>query len=303
MTFKDYYKILGLENKNVTQDKIKSAYREQAKKYHPDINGNSEERFKDINEAYSVLSNSAAKRKYDRMWMFYIGRAKKTSTKENKTIESIKNDFVNMFFGNSKDEDVENVEKFNFFDFNKKIPEKGENVETEIKISIEEAFYGVTKKISIRTIDEKIKTFTINIPAGIKNQEKMRLVGQGKLGKNGGKNGDLFITINLENSNKFRIDGIDLYTDLYLTPWEAALGTRAAIDGIDEQPLVYIPQGTQSGEKIRLPGKGYSDGKGGRGELIAEVKIMVPKQLTLEEKKLYEDLRKISKFNPRNSRI
>ena len=155
------------------------------------------------------------------------------------------------------------------------------------------------KKISIRTVEGKLKTFTVSIPKGIRNGEKIRLIGQGKKGKNGGKNGDLFIKINIKDDHKFRLQGCDIYTDLLLTPWEAALGTRANVETIDDETKVYIPQGIQSGEKIRIPGKGYQEGNGQRGDLIAEVKVMVPKQLTKEEKTMFEKLNEISNFNPR----
>ena len=137
---------------------------------------------------------------------------------------------------------------------------------------------------------------------GILNGEKIRLIGQGKPGENGGKNGDLFLKINIESNSKFKLQGYDLYTDLFLTPWEAALGTRANIKTIDDETKVYIPKGIQSGEKIKIPGKGYKTGTGTRGDLVAEVKVMVPKQLTEEEKTMFEKLNEISNFNPRNNR-
>ena len=109
----------------------------------------------------------------------------------------------------------------------------------------------------------------------------------------------MYIKIGIENSKKFRLKGYDLYTDLFLTPWEASLGTRVTIPTIDDETKIYIPQGIQSGEKLKIPNKGYNDGKGGRGDLIAEVKIMVSKNMNEQEKKLYEKLKEISKFNPR----
>lgn len=115
-----------------------------------------------------------------------------------------------------------------------------------------------------------------------------------KLGANGGKNGDLFIKINIEKDKKFRLEGCDLYTYLELTPWEAALGTRKKVEGIDGGDMAYIPKGIQSGERLKLQGKGYKDSKGGRGDLVAEIRVMVPKELTPEEAKLYEQLKKIS---------
>ncbi len=295
MIFKDYYKILGLENNKVTANEIKTAYREQAKKYHPDINDDykfSEERFKDINEAYKVLSNAAARKKYDRTWNSRIG-SKRKSEYNKREDGTISHNFFNMFFGGKSETTVQEKSS------HKKNPIKGENVETEIDISIEEAFKGKSKKVSLRTINGKMRTFEIKIPAGIRNGEKIRLIGQGKKGENGGNNGDLFIKIHIKDDKKFSLRGAELHTNLYLTPWEAALGARVSIDTLEDTVALYVPQGIQSGENVHIPGKGYKDGKGGRGDLIAEVKIMVPKKLTEEEKSVFQKLGDISKFNPR----
>ena len=198
-----------------------------------------------------------------------------------------------MFFGQVKEEEKKDVYK--------KVPSRGENVETEINISIEEGFYGKEKKISLRTVEGKMKTFTVVVPAGIRNGEKIRLIGQGKEGINGGKNGDLLIKVKIEDSNIFKLHGYDLYTDLLITPYEAALGTKVDVNSIDANSQIYIPKGTQSGEKIKIPQKGYIIGNGSRGDLIAEVKIALPKNLTEEEINLYKKLKEISRFNPRNS--
>ena len=181
----------------------------------------------------------------------------------------------------------------------KKAPIKGENIETEIKVSIQDAFYGVEKKITLRALNGKMKNFQVKIPAGIRNGEKIRLIGQGKPGENGGKPGDLLIRIIIENDSKFTLQGIDLYTNLYLSPWEAALGTKLKLPSIDEEISLYIPQGMQSGETLKINGKGYHDGKAGRGDLIAKVQIMVPKTMTKEEKELFTKLQEVSKYNPR----
>ena len=147
-----------------------------------------------------------------------------------------------------------------------------------------------------------MKTFSVKIPSGIRDGEKVRLLGQGKQGKNGGKNGDMFIKINIQNNNKFKLQGYDIVTDLLLTPWEAALGKRVNIDSVDDTVSLYVPPGIQSGEKVKIPQKGYKDGRGSRGDLIAEVKTVVPKKLTEEEKELFEQLKSISKFNPRTAK-
>jgi chaperone dnaJ domain protein len=286
MIYKDYYKILDLKTSRVSIDEIKIAYRAAAKKYHPDLNvGDSlaEERIKDINEAYRTLSVPASKRKYDRIW---------NSRNNINNYQKIKGkNIFNMFLGNTEINE----------ETDRKLPQRGEDIETEINVKLEEAFYGLEKKISLRTVDGKMKTFSVKVPDGIRNGEKIRLIGQGKTGKNGGKNGDLFIKINIENSKTFKLFSSDLYTDLLLTPWEAALGTRTNVQTIDGKTTIYIPQGMESGEKIKIPNKGYKDGKGGRGDLVAEIKIVVPKKLTEEENNLFEKLKEVSKFSPRNS--
>jgi curved DNA-binding protein len=300
MIFKDYYKILGLPNSNVTTEQIKQAYREQAKKYHPDINTTSnfsEERFKDINEAYKTLSNTSTRRKYDKMWNSRIGKKQKNRGQAKKEKKSAFAEFFQMFFGEIKNNKAKSE------DINGgKAPIKGENIETEITVSIFDAFYGVEKKLALRAVNGKMREFNIKIPAGIRNEEKIRLMGQGKPGENGGKAGDLLVRIHIENDKKFTLNGVDLIKNLYVTPWEAALGTKLNISSIDEEILLYIPQGTQCGESLRLKEKGYLDGKGGRGDLIINIQIMNPTDITEEEKKLFEQLKKISKYNPREIR-
>lgn len=291
MIFKDYYKILGLETNKVSNKEIKIAYKEQAKKYHPDLNGGSkqfEERFKDINEAYKILSNFASKRKYDRSWNRHVGKKQRNDAYQAQDGKEV---LWKIFFGNIFNKDKEQKEKRAV---------RGENIETEINISLEDAFLGNEKEIALRTVDGKMKTFKISIPAGIQNNERIRLIGQGKQGKRGGKNGDLFIRVKIDDNDKFVLDGFDLRTDLYLTPWEAALSTKVLVQGIDDEFTVYIPAGTQSGEEIRIENKGYKDGKGGRGDLILQTKIMIPKNMSKKELNLFKQMKNESRFNPRN---
>lgn len=300
MIFKDYYKILGLETNKVGTDEIKAAYREQAKKYHPDVNvgvRGAEERFKDINEAYQTLINEQTRKKYDRMWNSKIKRKMAKEQKKEGTKTTTRNEILSILFGinNEKEENVTHKKEKNA-----KIPVQGEDVETEIPISVIEGFYGQTKKISLRTVNGKMKNFEVKIPAGIRNGEMIRLIGQGKLGENGGKNGDLLIRINMEKDKKFELVGEDIYTELNISPWEAVLGTKVDIDAIDESIGVFIPQGIETGEEIKIEQKGYKDGKGGRGKFIIRVKIMIPKKISTKEMELYKELKKVSKFNPRS---
>ncbi len=289
MIVKNYYKILDLDTSHVSIDEIKVAYRQAAKKYHPDLNvGDSlaEEKIKDINEAYRVLSVPSSKRKYDRMWNSKFGKGEKAFTGKNQ-----KKAIFDIFLGNVERE--YSKEKI------KDLPVKGENIETGINVSLYDAFYGLEKQIAIKEVDGNLKTYSVKIPKGIRNGEKIRLIGQGKKGKNGGKNGDLLIEIKIEDDNKFKLKGFDIYTDLLLTPWEAALGTRTMIKTIDDEINVYVPEGIQTGETLKIPNKGYYENKEKRGDLVAEVKVVVPKHLSEDEKKLYQKLSKISKFNPR----
>ena len=291
MVVKNYYKILDLETSHVSIDEIKSAYRQAAKKYHPDLNvGDSlaEEKIKDINEAYKVLSVPSSKRKYDRMWNSKFGKGKKAFTSK-----SQKGAIIDMFLGNiDNTEKVETSKKAN--------PVKGENIETQISVNIYAAFYGLEKQIALKTVDGDTKTYTVKVPQGIRDGEKIRLIGQGKPGENGGKSGDLLIQINIEGDNKFKLDGTNINTDLLLTPWEAALGVRTSVKSIDDETKVYIPEGTQSGEKIRIPNKGYYINKTDRGDLVAEIKVVVPKHISVEEKEMYQKLSEVSNFNPRS---
>lgn len=288
MVFKDYYKILDLETSRVSIDEIRAAYRLQAKKYHPDVNVGdklAEERIKDINEAYRTLSVPAQKRKYDRIWNNHVGRQKLGQNKMERSY------IFNMFLGNvEKEKEKPQI----------KTPIRGENIETKIEATLSESFFGREKVVILKNAEGKDKSYTIKLPEGIRNGEKIRLIGQGKQGKNGGKNGDLLIEINVKEDSKFQLKGYDLYTKLPISPWEAILGAKIEIPTIDKNAVIYIPQGIQTGEKIEIPQKGFKNSQGERGNLIAEVQIMIPKNLSKEEEKIYEKLKDISSFNPRN---
>lgn len=289
MKYKNYYKILGLSGPRATEEEVKSAYRKLAKKYHPDRNpGNLEaaEKFKDINEAYQVLMDESAKRKYNRIHFAY-------SLKDGISVKNMKDwiaqngpsDFMEMFLGKQ--------------DFPKKKKAvnttlSGENIETEINLSLEEAFQGVQKKIRFKTENDTMKTIEIKVPSGIVNGGKIRLKGQGKPGKNGGCAGDLLIKVNLIENSKFCLQNANLIVEVPLTPSEATLGCKVEVEGLDSKTLLEIPAGTSSGEEFNIKSKGYFDYQGNRGDLIAKTKVVVPKEISMEERKLYEELQKIA---------
>lgn len=283
MVFKDYYKILGLETNKVTTDEIKNAYREKAKKYHPDKNaGNAEieEIFKDINEAYKILSNSKSKRKYDYTWNRYVGRkTQNTTQKQKKTLKEI---IIEMLFGEIGKKKVQKTET----------PKYGEDITTAVDVSIEQAFFGSNKKLKFRTIQGKETTFNFKVPAGVRNHDKIRIPGQGQQGKNGGKNGDLVISINIKDTNNLKLIGSDLFMELPIKVWEAALGTTKKIAILKEEIQIIIPKCTSSGDKLTIKGKGYSNGKGERGNLNIITKIVLSKEELEKEVKIFEMLKK-----------
>lgn len=290
MNFKDYYSILGLESNKATANEIKIAYREQAKKYHPDINGGNtdlEEKFKDINEAYKILSDSKARKKYDRSWYIYTERKKRVQSKKVEEKKTFKEKLLTILFGITSNKVTKKQER--------KITVDGENIETEVNVNIVEAFNGINKKLKLLAVDGKTRTFNLNIPAGIQNGDRIRFVGQGKPGKNGGKSGDLLVKIDIKNTKDFKLKGADIYKEINILPWEAALGNKITVNSLDGEIALVIPKGTQSGEKFTVKGKGYKIGRGQRGNLYIITKIIVPKELTEEEKELYLKLKNLKK--------
>lgn len=284
MVFKDYYKILGLESNKVTSDEIKIAYREMAKKYHPDMNvgsSSAEEIFKDVNEAYKTLSNPKLRRKYDFNWTRYFGRnAKNYSEKKKRSLKEI---LVNILFGNISKQSKKKIVK----------PEYGENINTQINISLQDAFYGCYKKLKLLDVNGREKEFSFKIPAGIQNHDKIRIPSQGKRGKNGGKNGDLLVEINILSDKYIKLYGTDLIMEIPIKPYEAALGTVKIINVFDEQIRIIIPKNSSSGDRIIINNKGYKNGMGQRGNLQIISKIIMPKNLTKQETELYEKLKEL----------
>lgn len=294
MKYKNYYKILELKSDRVSDEEIKNAYRRLAKKYHPDINPGDEvasEKFKLVNEAYQVLGNEVSKKKYDRIHNIYRVKDTIEDTKEKINFDGM-SDMIGMVFGKK--------EQSNFENKNKSIPITGEDLESKIDITLEEAFFGTEKKLAFRTVTGDIKNISVKIPKGIRTGEKVRLAKQGKPGKNGGEPGDLYIKIEIMKNDFFEVKGFDLCMNLKLSPWEAALGTEVKIENIDSSILVNVPAGTESGEILRIANSGFwNTSTYGRGDLLLNIQIMVPKELTDIEKLLFEKLEAVSNFKAR----
>jgi len=318
MKFKDYYEILGVDKK-ATQDEIKKAYRKLAKKYHPDANpGNkaSEEKFKEVNEAYEVLGDEEKRKKYDQFGksgQFYNGAEFDPSQfgfgrniRYEYTTGGNPNfsDFFNMFFGGG--------DHFNIFDafgsfggggifsqkkgksrFTQSESMKGEDIETVLEISIEEGFSGAEKTFTLRRAN-KDRTISLKIPQGIMPGEKIKLAGQGGQGFNGGKNGDLYLKVEFKKDSSYELEGINIVSPVELYPWETALGTEVTVTTLDGKILVKIPAGIKTDSRIRVPGKGYRDKTGKRGDLFLKVRLVNPEKLNREQLELYKKLKEIS---------
>lgn len=314
MQYKDYYEILGVD-KNASQSDIKRAYRKLAKKYHPDANPGdkkAEEKFKEINEAYEVLSDEEKRKKYDQFGQafqfengadfdpsqFGFGNFRYTYH----TGSNDFSDFFNLFFG-EKGFDIGDIlgrarawgsDGFSGF---RSAAAKGQDVQTEMEISLKEGYEGISRNISLQIGGER-KTIAVKIPPGISPGKKIKIAGQGMPGTRGGKNGDLYIKIRFQPDSRFELDGADLITTLDLAPWDAALGTEALVETLAGKIKVKIPAGIQTDKKIKVAGKGYKDLKGKHGDLYIRVRIVNPPVLTEKEKELYEKLREVSAFRP-----
>lgn len=288
MSFKDYYNVLGLNSNKVTLDEIKFAYREQAKKYHPDMHaGDSvlEEKFKEINEAYRILSDPKSRKRYDRNWFIYTERKKRLQNKDREVKKSFKEKIIDILFGMTIPR-AQTAKR-------SKEPINGENIETEVEVNVLEAFNGTSKKLKLLAVDGKTKTFNLNIPEGVQDGDKIRFIGQGKPGKNNGDRGDLLVKVKITDTKEFKLVGADIYTEISISPWQAALGTKLNLQSIDGEISLVVPKGTESGERFSIKGKGYKFGRGNRGNFYIITKIVVPKKLTEKQLELYNELKEI----------
>lgn len=301
MVFKDYYKILGLDQITSDQEKIKEAYKKQAKKYHPDINKNiTNEFFNDIYESYQVLSNANKKRAYDRLWLSYIARDKKS----NKTYEhkrrniTIEQEFKNLFLGESLSINLEKRKKEK--DLENGIKTKEKNIVVDLKLTIEEAYFGGKKEITFKNLDNKEKTIFLNIPRGIKTGEVLRVQNfEKKL--NFVEKTNLLVEIEVVNTENLKLDNLDLHTKVYAFPWEFALGNKISLNILNENIAVFIPEHTTKNFSFKLPQKGFINKNGFRGNLFIDIEMRLPDfseetdlDIYKEMKNIYEKKQKIN---------
>lgn len=320
---KDYYKILGVAEFDSAEE-IKKAYRKLARKFHPDIAGNSNDaisRFKEINEAYAILSNKIKKEEYDRARRFYNYAKKEAEFPKEPFKETTNSSKFNMNF-NFSDFFTKNDKNF---EKQPKAPKQGENIYSEIEISTMDAMLGVVKTINVlqTTICPKCNghkfvngnkcshcggkgelsnysKLSVRIPAGIKNKSKIRLAGAGEAGKNGGSHGDLYLTINIVEPQEYKANGLNIHKTIAITPFEAVLGAEIKVLTLDGEIRFTIPPRTQSGQKFSLSKCGAVQNEK-IGDMIITVEIKIPNNLSDEEITLYEKLKEISTSNIRET--
>ncbi|MBE8720177.1 DnaJ C-terminal domain-containing protein [Sphingobacterium pedocola] len=303
MAFLDYYNVLGLD-KSASQDDIKKAYRKRARKYHPDLNPNDDEakkKFQEINEANEVLTDPEKRKKYDQYgenWKHGEEHQKAQQQYSRQGRGGTQNPFEGFDFDYSGNYDTGEYSDFfeqmfgSRFGGGRKSAFRGQDLNAEINLTLKEA--STTHQ---RTFTVNGKNIRITIPAGTQNGQKIRLKGQGTAGANGGPKGDLYITFTVAADPRFQRKGDDLYTKLELDLYTALLGGNAIVNSLDGQISVKIKPETQNGTKIRLKEKGLPVYKqeGKFGDLYAEITIKNPKNLSEEEKNLFQQLSDLRK--------
>jgi curved DNA-binding protein len=314
---RDYYQVLGVP-RNASQEEIQQAYRKLARAYHPDLNNNpgAEERFKDISEAYAVLSDPEARRRYDAFGPDFRqvspdvdpdafrragagGRARRSGARAGQGAGR----GFGFGSGSGSGDGIDLDDLFGgMFGGRDWGPAAGADQEAELEISVEEAYRGGHRTITVGGRQGTTRTLDVRIPPGVTNGQRIRLAGQGGQGSGGAPPGDLYLIVRIAPHPRYRVEGRDVYMDLPLAPWEAALGTTVAVEVPDGEAKVKVPAGTSSGRRIRLPGRGLPNPRGRPGDLCAGARIVVPARLSRTERRLFEELAEVSTFDPRSQR-
>ena len=318
-TATDFYEVLGVK-RTVTADELQRAYRKLARTYHPDVNKDpeAESRFKDISEAYDVLSDPETRRKYDAFgadfrrvpdgvdpeaWKRSAGGGGGGSRGPSSSRGPAGGGWSGAGFGNGgPDIDLEEIFGGMFGGRQRagRGPILGADQESELVLTVDEAYRGGRRSLSFSGPDGP-RTFDVNVPPGVIDGQRIRLAGQGAQGTGGGAPGDLYLAVRLAPHPRYRVEGRDLRVLLPLAPWEAALGATVVIDTPGGEAKVKVAGGTSSGTRLRLKGRGMPAARGEPGHLYAEVRIMVPSSLGDEERRLFEELASASTFDPRSA--
>lgn len=317
---RDFYEVLGV-SRDASPDEIQRAYRKLARTYHPDVNKDpdAEVRFQEIAEAYDVLSDPDTRRRYDafghdfrqvpedidpetwaraRAGASAAGRGRARagagprvwstggSGDQGVDIEDLFGDLFGGLggFGAGRRRGWGSIQ--------------GADQEVELELSVEEAYQGGRRWLSISGPSGP-RSVEVDIPPGVTDGQRIRLTGQGGKGTGGAPPGDLYLVVRIAPHSRYRVEGRDLHVDLPLAAWEAALGTSVVVDTPGGEAKVRVPAGTSSGRRLRLRGRGLPNPRGPAGDLFADVRIVVPPSLTERERELFEELARTSTFNPR----
>lgn len=308
MEFKDYYKILGVE-RGVTGPELKRAYRKLARKFHPDVSKepDAEKRMKEVNEAYEVLGDPEKRAAYDQLgsryqagqdfrpppdWDAGFEFSRGFSGSEGADFSDF---FASLFGGAARRRGAGGFRS------------RGEDHHAKVLIDIEDAFQGATRAITLRApqvdgqgrVTTQERTLKVQIPKGVREGQHIRLAGQGAPGIGGGPGGDLFLEVHFNPHPLYRADGRDLYMDLPLAPWEAALGATVTAPTPGGAVEVKVPAGVQSGRKLRLAGRGIP-GKP-PGDLYLVLQVVLPPADSEKAKTLYRNMARDLAFNPRSA--
>jgi curved DNA-binding protein len=318
VAFQDYYEALGVAQ-DASADDIRRAYRQLARKYHPDVNKEpgAEDRFKQISEAYDVLRDPEKRGRYDRLGANWRSGQDMSGAGGHGTADAGGfgqgfspggfgaddgfgdvfggggfSDFFESFFGPRASRSGGAAGRAGF-------SMRGSDLEAELELSLEEAARGGKRWLSLGDG----RSLEVDIPRGVRDGQRIRVSGHGQVGIGDGPVGDLFLRVRLKPHPRFRVEGRDLYIDLGVSPWEAALGAEVPVPTLDGDARVKVPPGSSCGRRLRLRGQGLP-GSGGApaGDLYAVVSIRVPKKLSKKERELFERLASVSMFNPRQSR-
>lgn len=312
MEFRDYYKILGVDE-DASKSEIKSAYRKLARKYHPDVSkeDDAEDRFKDISEAYEVLKDDEKRAEFDQLrqygqssdggfdpppgWQSGASFSRGGFTGADSTDFS---DFFESIFGGAGG----GFRQQRGQDF----AMRGEDMHHQLSLFLEEAYSGCEKSLRVQQpepgpdgrVQRRERTLKVKVPEGVRDGQTIRLRGQGGPGMGGGPDGDLYLDIRIAPHPHFRLEGGDLYVTVPVTPWEAALGGRITVPTMAGKASLTIPEGTREGRKLRLRGKGMP-GKT-PGDQYVVLQIAMPPEQTERSRELLRELSDEVPFNPRN---
>ena len=317
----DFYAILGIARDAKPED-IQRAYRKLARTYHPDINKDpaAEERFKEISEAYDVLSDPDTRKRYDTFGPDFrqvpegvdpatwrrgqAGGRRPTGARSRAAGGPEGTWYTTSGFGDDDiGIDIDDLLGGMFGAGGGRRrggwgPIAGADQEVQLELTVEEAYAGGRRSFALQGPDGE-RQLEVNIPAGVVDGQRIRLSGQGGRGTEGAKAGDLYFVVRLLPHPRYRVEGRNITVSLPLAPWEAALGASVAVDTPGGEAKVRVPAGSSTGRRLRLKGRGMPNPKGIPGDLYAEVAIMVPKEVTAAERRLFEELSRVSDFDPR----